>query len=292
MALVSLLMEAGHSGQTLLLAHMNHHWSPWGNEAEAFVRTQATNWNLPLVVGHAPGKPERNAEAEARKQRLNFLRELIEKENLQGVILAHTRTDVVESFLMRAGKGSGVTGLSSLAQPHTQLEGVNVWRPLLTVGREELRTYLQSHNLPWLNDPADAAGHNQRARVRLAAPNLAALGLTEEGLYGCVQNLLRAEELLNTQAQALWAEHVQLPNGIRFPLADVRQWHPEMAQRLLALALHTLQRTPGPLPRTSKRLALWARLCAEPAGKATLGGLTFRWKEAALDILAPDMPHS
>lgn len=287
MALLHRLVESSWTSTHLTVAHFNHNWSPWGAEAEAFVRATCTRLNLPLVVGQGAGKAASNAEAHARTARYTFFQHTVQAHGLAGVITAHTQTDVLETFLMRLGKGSGLTGLTSMQQAVSQAHGVAVWRPLLGVSRAALRTYLTTQGHTWLEDPADVACTNQRARLRVAMPQLAELGLTEEGLIGCLTNLTRAEETLAAQTDALWGTLClsEMQGTLSLSRTGLLAQPEELAHRILSRALNAL--APGQtVPRTSKRLALLARIRADAIGKATLGPVAVQWNDHTLSLFS------
>jgi tRNA(Ile)-lysidine synthase len=253
-------------------AHYNHRWSAWGDEAEAFVRAQAELLGVTLHVGHGGGKAPSNAEAQARAARLAFFHQLCTAHGYAGVLLAHTQTDVAETFLMRAGKGSGVRGLAALA-PETVVGGVRIGRPLLGVAREALRAWLMAQGQPWLDDPDT---QNQRARVRALLPQLAAAGVPVHGLAAAAQAAARAQAAVAAQVQAFRAMY---PATV--PVAALVTLPAEVAGQVLGEII-AAQAAGGEVVRTSKRLALLARLAAQPAGQASLGGLVWQWRAGTL----------
>lgn len=269
MALARLLQQAG---VTVAWAHYNHRWSAWGDEAEAFVRTQAQACGVMLHVGHGGGKAASNAEAQARAARLGFFHQLGTAHGFAGVLLAHTQTDVAETFLMRAGKGSGVRGLAALA-PETVVGSVRIGRPLLAYSREDLRAWLRRQQQPWLEDPDS---HNQRARVRALLPQLAAAGIPVHGLAAAAQAAGRAQAAVAAQVQAFRVAH---PGAI--PISVLLALPAEVAGQVLGEII-AAQALGGMVVRTQKRLALLTRLSASPRGQASLGGLLWQWQAGTL----------
>jgi tRNA(Ile)-lysidine synthase len=286
-ALLHLLLAHGH-GPQLQLAYFDHHWgvaSPqrFGAQCHALVAQLAATHGLPLHVGSAPthAKPTHNAEATARQQRYAWLAEVAQRTGASGALVAHTQTDVVEGFFLRAGKGSGLTGLSGMAA-QAQWQGLALLRPLLHTSRADLRTWLiqqgRQAGRDWLDDP-DAT--NQRAKLRALAPQLTAAGVPEAAVAASVQALARAEATLATLTQQ-WCQahlfphvHTQ-PETLSFPLAPFQALPEELGLRVLAHVIrHFMPHTV--MVRTGKRQHLHQRLMAEPAGTAQLGGVQWRW---------------
>jgi len=152
------------------------------------------------------------------------------------VLFAHTEDDVAETFVMRLARGSGVEGLSAMADRHvvmpdptadapvlgvgdvTRTEtsppppraglsdgqaatgGFTVVRPLLGVSRRALRHHIDTLRMPCVDDPANADPRFDRARVRQAMPGLAASGVDRDALARTAARLARAGAALRARA--------------------------------------------------------------------------------------------
>lgn len=81
------------------------------------------------------------------------------------LLTAHTADDQAETFLMRLQRGSGVDGLSAI-MPQRFLFGVTLVRPLLGVRGAELRDWLRSEGVSWVEDPSNRNEKFERVRVR------------------------------------------------------------------------------------------------------------------------------
>ena len=115
--------------------------------------------------GGAPGQ------AEARRARHALLAGWAKSRGAGLIALGHTRDDRIETFLMRARKGSGWHGLAGplpLAPSPVWPEGrgLQLGRPLLAFGREELRGELRARSLTWIDDPSNEAERYERVRTR------------------------------------------------------------------------------------------------------------------------------
>ena len=88
------------------------------------------------------------------------------------VLFAHTRDDQAETFLLRLGRGSGVDGLSAMRArapfPCPGYDGIALVRPLLGIGRDELRADLKARGASWLEDPMNEDTRFARVRIRHA----------------------------------------------------------------------------------------------------------------------------
>ncbi len=138
------------------------------------------------------------------------------------VLFAHTQDDVAETFLMRLARGSGVEGLSAMAeQRFVQMrwnEEFEVIRPLLNTSRADLRHYIDAFQVPYVNDPSNEDPRFDRVRVRRA---LAELGIDAAKISQTAQRMARASEALALRASEVARECVQEGKWGHSPIGDL-----------------------------------------------------------------------
>ncbi|MCX7949846.1 MAG: tRNA lysidine(34) synthetase TilS, partial [Treponemataceae bacterium] len=129
-------------------------------------------------------------EAAARHFRYRVFKKKIRRSQAHFLLLGHTRSDVLETLLMRILRGSGPAGLSTMPLRR----GVIV-RPLLTFERNEIEQYLASQGIPYRTDSTNRDLHYLRNAIRhLLVPvleghfpswksNLLSLGETQRMVY-------------------------------------------------------------------------------------------------------------
>jgi len=153
---------------TLIVAHVNHQLR--GEEAEQdalFVEQQAARLRLPFhktcvdvkALQQSAGISVQQA---ARQLRYRFLYALCQALNVTRIALGHTADDQAETLLMRLVRGSGPAGFAGI--PAVRLPFI---RPLLTVSRPAIYSYLQSEHCPWVEDSSNVHMAYLRNRVRL-----------------------------------------------------------------------------------------------------------------------------
>ena len=148
----------------LTVLHLDHGLRGEESRADAeFVASLAGSLHLPfelrrVSLADAPG----NREQAARTARLAFFREAMAAHRLDRVAVGHTRSDQAETVLFRFLRGAGTAGLAAI-RPITP-EGVV--RPLLDLGREEVRDYLRARGFPWREDSSNAGTQFARNRIR------------------------------------------------------------------------------------------------------------------------------
>ncbi len=276
MALAHLLLAEGYANR-ITVATFNHNWSSFGPQSAAFVQAFCEAHNLPFLTATGAGKPATNSEAFARTERHRWLQQQAHTLGAT-IVLAHTQTDIAESFLMRAGKGSGAGGLAAL-QPQNVMNGITYARPLLQTSRQQLRDYLTSAGQAWLEDPDNEEGGSQRARIRKLLPLLAEAGIATHGLAASAQAIADADNAITYALRGIPLENP-------FPLEHFRTQPTEIGVRLILKLIHIIHPQESLPVRRSKRLSLLIRFQTEPHGHATLAGVKFVWKDAFLTISA------
>jgi tRNA(Ile)-lysidine synthetase-like protein len=162
-----------HSRPDLVLhvAHLNHQTrGPQSDADESFVADLARRLSLPCSIARrdeiepaAEDLPS-NRSARYRALRMIFFRQVCR--DSQGVILAHHADDQAETILLRLLRGSGPAGLAGMS-PRRKIAGLLLLRPLLSVGRDPLRQFLQQSGQPWREDPSNSSDQYARNRARL-----------------------------------------------------------------------------------------------------------------------------
>jgi tRNA(Ile)-lysidine synthase len=152
-----------------------------------------------ILVWQGP-KPHTGLQAIARGARYDLMTGFCREHGIPALVTAHNCDDQAETFLMRLSRGSGVDGLSAMA-PHSRCSGVDLLRPLLTVSRQQLESFLKSRNQSWQEDPSNRETRYERVWLREAlkqADTLETLGLNKSQLHLSATRLRRARQALET----------------------------------------------------------------------------------------------
>ncbi|MBN2874586.1 MAG: tRNA lysidine(34) synthetase TilS [Spirochaetales bacterium] len=149
---------------------VDHAIRPAGELAEerSFVETLCRNLGVPLFIEEITrGEIQRRARAEggieaaARNFRYKALERARSAESCAIVLTGHNADDVVETMVMRFCTGSGIAGLRGVPALH----GL-VGRPLLSVSRADILSYLASRGQAYRQDSTNNSDLYLRNRVR------------------------------------------------------------------------------------------------------------------------------
>jgi len=124
-------------------------------------------------------KPKTRVEEKARQARYDLMYQACKKNKIQCLFLAHHIEDQSETFWTRLAHGSGVDGLAAM-------ESVLPWRecllmrPLLTVSKTDIVSYLKAHHVSWFEDKMNQDTIYERVRWRQRQKILNEWGITPE----------------------------------------------------------------------------------------------------------------
>ncbi len=153
-------------GYSLVVAHLDHGWRESSQQEaqrlEEYVRDRGLQWASRRVQMDKGG----NLEERGRQARLTFFKQLHDRLGPQAVlVLGHQADDLVETTLKRVLEGASLDKLHGLRPVHT-LDGMKVWRPLLSCTRADIERYCLRKRLPVLTDPSNHDERFLRARMR------------------------------------------------------------------------------------------------------------------------------
>ncbi len=252
---------------TLEAAHFNHHLR--GEESqrdEDFVRSLCDRFDIPLYVGgETVTAGEKGLEAAARAARYAYFDTLPGK-----IATAHTADDNAETVLMRMVRGTGLKGLGAICPVRGQ-----IIRPMLTVTRQEVLTFLAEYHLRYVEDSSNGTDAFLRNRLRHQVmpilmgenPRLA------ENLSEMALRLRQDEQALDTMSQL---EHMDVET--------LRQMNPALRSRALAKFLEQC----GVREPEANHIELAEKLVFSPKPSARAefpGGVTIARNYGALTVV-------
>jgi tRNA(Ile)-lysidine synthase len=204
-----------------------------------------------LTVSDLPKGP--NLQARARSARYDALAAWGHDMACSCICLGHSQTDVAENFLIRLARGSGVDGLSVMRGRWTE-RGMQWLRPLLEVSRAELQAFLRAQGQGWCDDPSNEDPAFMRVRMRQAAPDLDALGLTSLRLAKTATRMGYVQEALEYSMRGLWPQVAQIDvTDVLFDREALSRLPREYVERMVSDALNWISGQPY-RPRNSALL--------------------------------------
>ncbi len=189
----TLVRLSRQEGFVLQAAHVHHGLRAEADADAAFVEALCERLHVPLTVDRVQ-VGQGNMEAAARDARYAALRARASAAGAQVIALAHQADDQAETILMHWMRGAGAKGLAGMQELAHDL-----WRPLLTVTRQELLDVLNELKEPWREDASNQDAQLVRNALRLQViPRLRALAPTFD------RNVSRAARLMALEDS--WAD--------------------------------------------------------------------------------------
>jgi tRNA(Ile)-lysidine synthase len=267
MALALILQELGYT--KMIAVTVNHRLRP---EAEEEAR-QVGRWLRDRgikqqILTYKGVVPEANIEAKARALRYELLKNFARREKIKYVLIAHTLEDQAETFLLRLGRGSGLYGLASMDEK-IRLGTVEVVRPMLGIGREDLREYLRSEGQQWVHDPSNDDTRYTRVKMRKLLPILTEHGISVERIALATSHLQRVKRFVEKQIASVGVTYSD--TGAEIMLDALLEADEEVALRVLAEALARAAGKPFP-PRFNSLTSLYQAIVSGEMKRRTLAG--------------------
>jgi tRNA(Ile)-lysidine synthase len=155
----------------LVVAHLNHMIRGYDAQAdEEFVQELAGTLGLRCLTDRCD-VPQMSRdggisiEMAARDARHAFFAQVIEQEKADGVAVAHTADDQVETILLRLFRGCGLLGLSGIPYSN-EIRGMRIIRPLRDVTHQDAERFLLERGRSWREDESNQQDDYMRNRVR------------------------------------------------------------------------------------------------------------------------------
>ena len=250
--------------------HVNHGLRGGESDGdEAFCRQLCERLRIPFHAERAEldGKSDENA---CREARFRCFRKVMEGTGIRTLLLAHNRDDLAETFLMRLIRGAGTEGLACMSGLDAR-DGYTIRRPMLKMGREEIRHALSEEGVPWREDSLNESSAYLRNRIRgRLMPLLNELGSGAAERIAKTAELVTGENrMLQDMAESFLAAHAdgrtldaealgKQPEAMR--LRILRAWWKRNAPETDEHALNAAQ------------TEALAALAAAPKGKINLPG--------------------
>lgn len=106
-----------------------------------------------------------NLEDRLRSHRYALLREIYEKGNFKALVLGHHADDQVETILKRLLEGASLPKLAGM-KCVSERDGMRLVRPLLSVRKMEIASWLKSEKREWFEDHTNCDRRFLRGRMR------------------------------------------------------------------------------------------------------------------------------
>lgn len=149
----------------IIVAHMNHKVRKQADIEEKYVRNFAKNNDLIFELYELKEKISSNFHCETRIIRYNFFEDLVKKYKANYVMTAHHSDDLMETILMRIGRGSNLKGYSGF-EILSNKDNYKIVKPLIFYTKDEIVKFMDDNNYKYYIDNTNNEDDFLRNRYR------------------------------------------------------------------------------------------------------------------------------
>jgi tRNA(Ile)-lysidine synthase len=227
------------------LAHINHMLRGKESERdEEFVKELAGRLHLPLYVERVDVKEiavekKLSIQHAGREARYRFLNKIVTEHGYNKIAIAHNLDDQVETFLLRALKGTGLRGLSSIP-----IRRDAIIRPFLDTYRTDIAEYASRHAIAFVEDSSNNKTVYERNYVRKDVfPILEKLNpLFKEKLFFLLKDLTYIDHLFEEKSNLFLKKHQRnKKEDISLDIASLNKLDDETKFRVISHVITSLE---------------------------------------------------
>jgi len=231
-------------------------------------------------------KPKKNIQFNAREIRYNLMSSYCLKYKINHLVTAHHQDDQIENFFIRLFRGSGLTGLSSMAGNSNYNENLKIIRPFLNIDKKTLQAVAKYSFRDYIKDPSNENEKFLRTRIRKYKKNLQREGVDTKKIIKTVDNLLIAKNSLDFYKKKALRNYVNFlskNNCVINPKLFTEEAN-EVIFKLISDVLSLVSGNYYP-PRSRKILNLISRLKFKKFKKSTLGGCVIEKRGPFISVM-------
>ena len=202
MAMLTILDELGKDKKSdlkfeIVVAHINHMIRKEAGEDEAYVKKYCQEKNIEFYskridVQKLANTNKIGTEEAGRIARYEFFDEILEKTNSNKIAIAHNKNDKVETMIMNAMRGTGISGLKGI-----EAKRGKYIRPLIECERFEIEDYCKQNKINPRIDKTNFENEYTRNKIR----NIAIPYIKKEFNPNIISTLNRLSELVSEEEE-------------------------------------------------------------------------------------------
>tara|TARA_B110000014_G_scaffold243044_1_gene213100 strand:- start:138 stop:1205 length:1068 start_codon:yes stop_codon:yes gene_type:complete len=229
--------------------------------------------------------PKKNIQNNARNMRYSLMSSYCQKEKVGYLITAHHLDDQIENFFIRLFRGSGLTGLSSMAENFNYSNDLKIIRPFLSFKKVDLQNITLKYFKNFIKDPSNDDDKYLRVRVRKIRNSMEKEGLDTSKVINTVNNLFSAHKALSYYKNKALYKHVSFLSKNKCQVSEKLFTH-EAGEIIFKSFSDIFSLISGKYypPRSKKIINLINRIKKNIFNKSTLGGCIIEKKDGLIFI--------
>lgn len=222
----------------LVCVHLNHLYrGADANRDQAYCESYCMSKGIPLVVEALDIQKMATDEGltfeeVGRRERYALFESVRKKYGFQKIAVAQNRDDQGETMLLHLFRGAGLKGLTGILPKRD-----NIIRPILSIGRLELESYLNDQRIGYCTDHTNFEEDYSRNFVRLSVLKSVKERLNpsvDKALFQTAEILQCDEDYMKSQVESIFLSMVNREGGnLSFALNDFNSQHLSIKRRLV-----------------------------------------------------------
>ena len=157
----------------------------------------------------------------ARDLRYSWFQEIIKENNIDFVLTAHQKDDVIETFLINLTRGTGLDGLTGIPE----ING-NIVRPMLPFTRNNILVYATKKKFEWREDSSNSSIKYVRNKIRIkVVPVLKELNPSLlDTFQNTLENLKGSQQIIKDRIENIKQKVIRIHNNeFHFNVSELKK---------------------------------------------------------------------
>ena len=239
----------------IIVCHVNHMIREEATDDEKYVENYCKENNIKYYVKRIDVKKYANnkkqgTEEAGRNIRYEFFEEVLIKEKANKIAIAHNKNDKIETIIMNALRGSGVSGLRGI-EPKRNNKYI---RPLIETKRQDIEKYCEENNLEPRIDKTNFINDCTRNKIR----NIVLPYIMQEFNSNIIETIDRLSEVIAEEDDYLNNETISIYNKIKikeengYIILNLKEFNKNDKVIKKRIVLYTINKTIGNVQNIDK----------------------------------------
>ena len=239
----------------IIVCHVNHMLRDEATEDEKYVENYCKKNGIKYYIKRIDVKEYANnkkqgTEEAGRNIRYNFFEEIFQEENATKIAIAHNKNDKIETMIMNAMRGSGISGLKGI-EP---IRNNKYIRPLIEIERLDIEKYCKENKLEPRIDKTNFENEYTRNKIR----NIVLPYIQKEFNPNIIETLDRLSSVIKEDDEYLKHQTVETFNKIKISektgniILDLKEFRKQEISIKKRLILYTIFKTIGTAQNVEK----------------------------------------
>lgn len=196
------------------------------NEDEEFVKElgaklQITTYSIKFETEEYATEKGISTQMAARDLRYDWFQKIAKENNINYIITAHQKDDVLETFIINFTRGTGLDGLTGIPE----IQG-NIVRPFMIFSRNDILVYATRKKIQWREDRTNSSIRYVRNKIRhKIVPVLKELNPNLlETFYNTLENLKGSQQIVKDSIQHVKEKITKIhKNELHFSIDELKK---------------------------------------------------------------------